>query len=321
MSYIDKTNLNVVDLNLLIVFDALYKEQNVTRAGERIGLAQPSVSSALKRLRALMDDPLFVRRSHRMVPTARAEQLVEPISLALHYARHALSRETPFDPMNPGKRRFVIAVSDYTGLIVLPSLISLLRSRSPKLSIEIEQIDRSKLDRQIQSNEVDVAIGGHLAPDNAEMHVLTPLFKERFVCIRAKSKTPKAPLNLEEFLCAKHMMFRSHKIEPVPCVIDQALAMIEKKREIATCVPHISTVPFIVANSDLIATISQRIAVLFSDVLPIEICELPIDGVSEFDISMQCSNTIGADRSLQWFRNIALEATTPLRSGPMYSSS
>lgn len=316
---IHKPNLNVSDLNLLIVFEALYREQSVTRAGERIGLAQPSVSSALNRLRALMNDQLFVRTSNKMVPTARAEQLIEPVTQALYHASRALARDVPFDINNPGERSFKIAVSDYSGLVVLPKLIGALRSRSPKLKFNIEQLDRAKLERQFHNREVDIAIGGHLT-DNKSTRTM-PLFRDRFVCIRAKTAEPKSPLTMESYLAAEHVMFRSHGADSVPCVIDQLLELQSLKRNVVSFIPHISSVPFIVAEAQVIATISYRVACVFADKLPIEICEVPMNNLEDFDVLFQCSTEIEHDKSLQWIGDLAksvfgaLSDTTMLQKG------
>lgn len=309
MKKIDSINLSSVDLNLLIVFEALYLEQSVTRAGERIGLAQPSVSSALSRLRSIMNDDLFVRRSNRMIPTARAELLIQPISKSLFHARQALAREIPFDPGSPGERRFVIAVTDYSSIIVLPQLVSRIRQESPDLRFSIEPLDRSKVYRQFESREIDIAIGGHLS---ATRHLSsTRLMNERFVCITSgKEGRPwrRQQITAAEFLKAGHVMFRAHKTQPVKCAIDAALEISNEDRNIVAHVPHVSAIPFIVSQSDLVASIAERIALKFKDVVPLKIHELPVSNVNPFDVNFLCSSDIANDGGLQWMRDLAVSA-------------
>ena len=122
MSIIVHMNLAAVDLNLLVAFEALMEERNVTRAGQRVGLTQPSMSSALTRLRALFADDLFVRTGSGMQPTAKALSLARPISEALGQIRGVFEPGSAFEPAR-AQRRFSIAVTDYGDLIIVPPLV------------------------------------------------------------------------------------------------------------------------------------------------------------------------------------------------------
>src|SRR5258706_461364 len=134
-------NLASVDLNLLVAFDALLTERHVTRAGERVGLSQPAMSNALARLRALFDDPLFVRNAGRMEPTTRAAALAEPVRGALLQLQTALEGAGPFDPAT-ARRRFVLASADFTELLLLPRLIERLDRHAPHIDIGFRDANR-----------------------------------------------------------------------------------------------------------------------------------------------------------------------------------
>jgi len=139
MPLIAPKNIAAIDLNLLLAFEAMLEERNVTRAGQRIGLAQPSMSSTLARLRALFDDPLFRRARGTMQPTPKALLLAEPIREALRQVRLALAHGFGFEPAS-ARHRFRLALTDYGDLIVMPPLMRALRERAPGVDIEVRPI-------------------------------------------------------------------------------------------------------------------------------------------------------------------------------------
>src|ERR1700761_423995 len=136
MHVIAERNLRTVDLNLLVVFDALMAERNVTRAAERNGLSQPAVSKALNRLRHLFDDPLFIRRDRLMEPTSRALELAGPIHGALADISRTLGLPTTFDP-RAITATVRIATIDLYHTTLLPLLIRRLRQDAPGLDVQI----------------------------------------------------------------------------------------------------------------------------------------------------------------------------------------
>src|ERR1700692_1879245 len=136
MHVIAERNLRTVDLNLLVVFDALMAERNVTRAAERNGLSQPAVSKALNRLRGLFDDPLFVRRDRAMEPTARALELAGPIHGALADISRTLTHATAFDPATV-TASVQMATIDLYHTHLLPALVRHLRRHAPGIDLRI----------------------------------------------------------------------------------------------------------------------------------------------------------------------------------------
>ncbi len=200
-------NLASVDLNLLVVFEALYQTRNVTAAGRRLNRAQPSVSNALARLRILLNDPLFVRSGGGMSPTPRAHQLMPQIQQVLEQIHLALAPPARFDPATAGQRRFTLAAGDYADILLLPTLISRLRQTAPGIDIRVSRLDRHNIYRQLDRGEVDIALGGHLS--GAESHYVRTLFEEHLVCIASRSHPQLADgrWDLARYLSLPHGLY------------------------------------------------------------------------------------------------------------------
>src|SRR3984957_16572625 len=156
MDVIAERNLRTVDLNLLVVFDALMAERNVTRAAERNGLSQPAVSKALNRLRYLFDDPLFVRRDRAMEPTSRARELAGPIHSALADISRTLTLPAAFEPAI-AKATIKIATIDLYHTKLLPSLVQHLRQHAPFVDLQVRANDCSHIYEQLAAEEIDIA--------------------------------------------------------------------------------------------------------------------------------------------------------------------
>src|SRR5579871_2955557 len=157
MHTITDRNLRSVDLNLLVIFDALMAERNVTRAAARNGLSQPAVSKALNRLRGLFEDPLFVQRDRAMQPTARALELAGPIHGALADISRSLSPAGGFDP-NTAKATIRIATIDLCHMRLLPLLIAHVRRYAPGVDLQMRAGDCACLDDQMVAGDIDLAI-------------------------------------------------------------------------------------------------------------------------------------------------------------------
>src|SRR5215208_8195750 len=131
-------NLQSIDLNLLLVFESLMDERNVTRAARRIGLSQPAMSNALTRLRRTFDDPLLVRTSEGMSPTPAAHALIGPVRAALAGLRAALEDKPAFDPA-ASKRKFHLLANDYAEIMLLAPVITSLRAKADEISLRVHR--------------------------------------------------------------------------------------------------------------------------------------------------------------------------------------
>jgi DNA-binding transcriptional LysR family regulator len=202
-------NLRNVDLNLLPVFEAIYVQRSLTRAGESLGMTQPAVSNALARLRSWLGDPLFVRRGGEMSPTPIAVRLIAPVRDALSRLRTGLDAKSVFDPKS-AERTFRIAVGDTAASTIMPALALTLQRHAPGVRIHCMQIERSALPHEIAAGHVDFAID---IPSLARPELASaPLVKDRYVCtLRREHPHARRKLTLSAFLALRCISVSSRR--------------------------------------------------------------------------------------------------------------
>jgi DNA-binding transcriptional LysR family regulator len=253
-------NIRSVNLNLLLAFDALMEERNVTRAAQHNGLSQPAMSKALNRLRHLLDDRLFELRDGRMEPTPRALELAGPIHGALSDISRTLKPPKAFEP---GEAAGVVRIAtiDLHQSTLLPALVARLRRDAPGLDLHFQAIERHRLHDQLATGELDLAIAPILAgaPDlRAE-----PLWRDRLVTLIGANNPLLLPMTLDSFAEADHAVDAGHVQVDAngkgTSLVDAILAARGLTRRIAVVLPSAAGLPFVVAKTDLIATLPSRI--------------------------------------------------------------
>ncbi len=267
------TNLAGVDLNLLVAFEALMAERNVTRAAARIGLAQPSMSNALARLRHLFDDPLLVRSTGGMQPTPRALALAEPIGHALDRIRSSLGRETPFEPSR-AQATIRLAASDAVQMAVLPGLVLRLRERAPGIDLRLRPMNRDTVCADLDSGVYDFALGIF---DRLPQRLFgQPLFTDCYMSLlRADHPALRGRWTAERFAGLPHIL-TSLRDDAVGAV-DAALSVLGLRRQIALTLPNFLVVPVIVGATDCVATLPKRVAEHLGPPMGCAVVEPPVD--------------------------------------------
>lgn len=260
MQVIAERNLRTVDLNLLVVFDALIAERNVTRAAERNGLSQPAVSKALNRLRYLFDDPLFVRRDRSMQPTARALELAGPIHGALADISRTLTQPAAFEPATV-KATIKVSTIDIYHTRLLPLLVKHLRQRAPDVDLQMRATDCAQLHEQLAAGEVDIAFAP-LGTKTAEL-CAEPLWNDRLVSLVGNDNPLREPMTIEAYAAAAHLVDAGHVQVSAAgvgtSIVDAILSARGLRRRIALVLPNSAGIPFVIAATDLIATLPSRI--------------------------------------------------------------
>jgi DNA-binding transcriptional LysR family regulator len=265
-------NLTQLDLNLLMTLHALLKERSVTRAGETLGLSQSATSHALKRLRKLFDDPLLVRTSQGMIPTPRAENLVEPLQQILSKIEQLIQTPT-FDPKT-AEGTIQITATDYATVVILPTILKRIAEEAPHLDIECHHWREDTLE-SLRNGAIDLALGGQNPPDSNEFD-FQQLFVEDFVSIvRADHPATQSEFNIETFLSWPHVLITVTNSRMT--YIDEMLGKLQGKRRIFLRLPHFLSAVLIVAKTDLILTLPRRLAMLFTEFANLSVLDSPIE--------------------------------------------
>jgi DNA-binding transcriptional LysR family regulator len=302
MDVIQHMNLAGVDLNLLVVFDALIAERQVTRAAQKVGLSQPAASNALRRLRDLFEDDLFVKTPQGMQPTPKAMALEQPIRQVLAQIQSALVQEAPFIP-ETSEQVFALGMSDYGEFILLPELMEHLERVAPRIQIQVRSTDRQDALKLLDADEIALAIG--FFPKHSSWHHAQELFQERFVCVaRQSNPNIKDPFTLEDYLAASHLLVSPR--EDRTGRVDLFLAQQNLQRHIALTVPHFLVAPFVLSNTNLIATLAERVVRTYAEALALKVSPLPFE-LSGFSVSMLWHTKNSNDPAHLWLRRTMAE--------------
>lgn len=300
MSGIQHINLASIDLNLLVVFDALMSERNVTRAGKKIGLSQPATSNALSRLRGLFEDELFVRTPDGMQPTPKAINLAHPIQQVLLKIQSTLAKESPFSP-DISERLFSIGMADHGELVILPQLMHQLESVAPKIKIRVRSLDRQAALKMLDKDDLDLVVG--FFPEYSSWHQEKLLFREKFVGVcRQDNEMIAEKVSIEDYLAASHLLV-SPSNEDMTGLVDKLLQQQDLKRHISMAVPHFLVAPFILSKTDLIATLAERVAKTYAEILGLKIFSLPLEA-GGFPVSMLWHSKNNSDPAHTWLREV-----------------
>jgi len=258
MTIIIIMNLAGIDLNLLLVFDAIMTERHVTRAGDKISMSQPAMSNALKRLRGRLKDELFVRGPDGMQPTARAFELAVPIRDVLQTLEVTLEPNT-FDPLS-AKRLFSIGTNDYCVSTIVPKLVERLEKEAPGINIKLRSSVGETLNL-LNTQTIDFGISAIGAIP--EQYGSKTLIEDTYILLMRKGH-PLATrdVSIDEFTKARHIVI-SPKGDPSGFV-DIELEKQGLSRQVAITINNFSSAPAILTSSDLVLTAPQRIAEAFA---------------------------------------------------------
>lgn len=293
--------LSDIDLNLFVVFDAIYTEGNLTRAGEIIGITQPAVSNSLSRLRNVFDDPLFVRTAEGMVPTPVAQNIVGPIRQALGLIRSSVQESEIFNPAASDKR-FRISMTDLTQSIVLPFLFGRIKREAPHVSIDCYHVRRRDLNIELASGNLDLAIDIPLTPDPQIKQA--PLFSHPHVCvIRKNHSVIKKELTTEQYLGLGHIHISSRRGGLGH--VDLALGKMGKRRHISLRTQHYLATPEMVSKTDLALTVPRVFADFLVTQYPVHYLELPFN-VPNLETHLYWHESTEQDQANRWLREIIL---------------
>jgi DNA-binding transcriptional LysR family regulator len=299
-------NMAGADLNLLVAFHALTSERNVTRAAATTGLSQPALSNALKRLRDLFGDRLFVKGRRTMVPTPRALEIAPEIEAAIASIQRVF-QQPEFRPER-ATRIFRLAMTDDIELMLLPTAIRKLSVVAPGLTLHCSRpqgIFKLPL-ADLQSGTLDFALGSFPHPAPTESGLLTRLlFKARVVClVRKNHPQVKRRLTLAQYYKLDHVT--TFYPGEGPGLIDRMLSARGQTRPVKLSLPHWFILPSVVAKTDLIATVPETVARNLDSRLQVRQMACPLS-VPPFMMSLVWHARTHDSASHKWFRKVLID--------------
>jgi DNA-binding transcriptional LysR family regulator len=248
--------LKDLDLNLLVTFQHMYRERRVSAAAASLGLSQPAVSNALKRLRGALGDQLFVRSAGGMIPTPYAEQLAEPMANALEAVQNLLNRQASFEPKS-SRRNFTLALADLGEVRFLPPLMEHLADVAPHITVGTVPNTAPELREDMAAGKVDLAVG-YILGLKADC-LQRRLFRERYVCMfRPGHPLDKPRMSVAEFSAAEHVFVISAGTGHQK--MNQMLERAGVRSRIALRVPGLGAVADVVCSRDVLATVPEEFA-------------------------------------------------------------
>lgn len=310
---LNQIDLSRADLNLLVLFEVVLEERHVGRAAERLSLSASAVSHGLGRLRSLLNDPLFLRTPKGVVPTARAIELAQPISDILARIRSVVSAAEPFDPAT-SKRRFTLGAPDGISAVVLPPLLARLRRAAFGVGLGFRQLlpfpgglaaetawQPALVD--LEAGAIDIAI----VPlrDVPARFVAKPLYQEEFVVAMRTGHTFALTPTLDSFCAMRHLLV-SLSGDPHGFV-DDALSKQGRARQVALTVPNFMMALAIIAETDLIAALPQKLVAMHGARFGVVSAKLPLQLRAD-DICAIVSKAAMGDAGVAWLFE-ALQAT------------
>jgi DNA-binding transcriptional LysR family regulator len=290
-------HLSQVDLNLFVVLEAIYREGNITRAGQQLNLTQPAISHALKRLRDLLQDPLFVRQGPHMVPTPFTRNMIEQVRQALQILELNLSQSRNFVPEHT-RRNFHLSLWEYAEALILPPLLRRLTHAAPGMSITTSRVKRRDLETELASGAVDLAIDIPMTVSDRIRHKW--LLNEPFVVIARRGHpaiTDK--LDLETYLEQRHIQVSSRRHGP--SLIDVELSRRGLRRRVVLRSQHNLTACIVVSKTDMLLTLPERHAQLLNTVLVNQVHPFPLQA-PRLEAHLYWHESVENDPASRWLR-------------------
>lgn len=275
-------NLRTFDLNLLKVFDAVMAERSLTRAAHQLSLTQPAVSNALRRLREALGDDLLMRKGRGLEPTVRALELWPAVQEALQKLQTSLAPSV-FDPAT-ATTSFVLTMADATAAELMPGLVDVITREAPGVTLRVVPLTTRDPRRLLDEGQADLAIG-HFPAVLADLTARAQsgeavsflhhrLFAGDYVCVMRKNHPlAQGPLTLDQYCAARHMLvsFSGRAFG----FIDEALALLRRKRPVVLTVNQFFTAGKVVAHSDLLTVLPRHFVNVTGFVDQLEQRELP----------------------------------------------
>ncbi|MGX5832091.1 LysR family transcriptional regulator [Mesorhizobium sp. 43Arga] len=291
-----------LDLNLLVVLDALMNKRNLTAAARSINLSQPAMSAAVDRLRDFFRDELFTMRGRELVPTPRAEDLAPVVREALLHIQLSIISRDRFNPVQ-SERRFKVSLSDFMTLIYFQKVVERVAREAPSVSFEVVPL-MDHPDELLRRGEIDFLI----LPDvfMSSEHPRAALFEDTLVCVGcATNKHLSRPLTFERYMSMGHVTVKFGRTRQ-PSIEEWFLLEHGRKRRIEVVVQGFGMVPAMLSGTERIATLPLRLVEYFAPLIPLKIVDLPLP-LPPLAETVQWPAIHNSDSASIWMRDILLQ--------------
>ncbi|ELZ1258109.1 LysR family transcriptional regulator [Vibrio fluvialis] len=295
MNNIVLDDIRRVDLNLLLVLIVLHREKSVTKAAAQLYLGQPALSGALKRLRELLGDPLFVRKEGGMIPTPRADRLVQALTPTMEML-HANLFDVPVFSQETSVKTFRIGMSEWIEQWIMPRLMDRIFLDAPGVRLKVVNIDPYTALNSVEEGSVDVAVSINTAStlETESLHVRSMGYKT----VWSESQISNSnPITLDEFLDKDHLLVSYRNA--TSSKLDRNLEHLQRSRHIRYISTNFSSYPLLLNKNPFLATVPDGLADIWQQHYNLTISEVPIE-YEEFKICLLWHKRLSHDTAINW---------------------
>lgn len=292
-----------IDLRLLEALLALMRERNIRKASESLGISQAALNRGLAKLRQAFNDPLFVATPRGMEPTPRALSAKQPILQIIALASEQLNPIAQFEPTS-SERQFSIASSDVGELMLIPTLIRQC-ANAPHVRIHAHRLSIKTLADDLQSGEVDVAVGNYPALDVGIRH--RRLFTEQYVClVRDAHPAIRGSMTIEQFLAAKHIVVAARVLGHIHGIVERALLELLPRSSVKVTSSSFLLSALVASETDCVLVAPSTLARLMHARCALQVLDCPVE-TKAFDIHMYWHERSHHDPAHRWLRSLISE--------------
>lgn len=298
-----------LDIYLLRCLRAFVEEAHVTKAAERMDSTQPAMSAVLRRLREMFNDPLLVRTEKGMVPTERARELADSLRTALDIIDRALATDQAFNPAT-AQMSFEVAASESVSFMLMPRLISAVRSAAPGVQLRVRIPDLQRARQSLEEGEIDLLLSfTRTAPEGLRS---SGLLVQKLTVIAARSHPVEGELTLDDFLRWPHAYHRLGRGgSSVEAAVDAALQQAGRQRTLGVWMPSSISVPAVVSRTDYLATVPEAIARDFAPLLGLKLLAPPLP-LEDVRIGMYWHDRMHQNPPHKWLRQLVRDVAGEL---------